>query len=73
MVQLGSGIIVEDLEMKKNPRIKSVLPKGRWLMPFTLSTRITMDGALLLGRLRYMLSKNRKKAAARIYETASLS
>ena len=69
----GHGIIVEDLEMKKMPGKNSVLPKGRWLMPFTLSTRITMDGALLLGRLRYMLSKKRKMAAARIYETACLS
>jgi predicted amidohydrolase len=69
----GPGIIVEDLEMKKMPGKNRVLPKGRWLMPFTLSTRITMDGALLLGGLRYMLSKKRKKAAARIYEAASLS
>jgi predicted amidohydrolase len=69
----GPGIIVEDLEMKKMPVKNSVLPKGRWLMPFTLSTRITMDGALLLGRLRYMLSKKRKMAAAKIYEAANLS
>ncbi len=69
----GSGIVVEDLEMKEFPRKNQVLPKGRWLMPFTLSTRITMDGALFLGRLRYMLSKKRKMAAARTYEAASFS
>jgi predicted amidohydrolase len=66
----GPGFIIEDLEIKKMQGKNPVLPKGRWLMPFTFSIRITMDGALLLGRLRYMLSKKRKMAAKRIYKTA---
>jgi predicted amidohydrolase len=63
----GPGIAVGEIDTGIVPTSAKTLPGGRWFIPFTPSVRITMDSALLMGRLRYHLSSRRKEAAARTF------
>ena len=58
------GILAEEVELSK-PLISArtnIIPKGRWLLPYSTGLKLVMDTSMKLGVIRYRWSKKRKTA-----------
>lgn len=59
-----AGVICAEVELGSNDNIPiGRIPKGRWFLPYSLSTRLATEYSQKIGKARYRLSKKRKLAA----------
>jgi predicted amidohydrolase len=69
-ISRDSGILVEEVELGK-PDISArtnIIRKGRWLLPFSRTIKLSCDVPFVLGRIRYRWSRRRKTASQIAFE-----